>query len=47
MAQDVCRTTVPAIAQAVAGHAVTCHFWDKDPAELLSHSRITEASFDD
>lgn len=28
MAQDVCQTVVPPIAQAADEHIVTCHFWD-------------------
>jgi oligopeptide/dipeptide ABC transporter ATP-binding protein len=29
LAQDICRTDVPAISRAGEDHIVTCHFWDR------------------
>jgi peptide/nickel transport system ATP-binding protein len=29
LAQDICRTAVPQLAQAAEGHTVTCHFWEQ------------------
>jgi oligopeptide/dipeptide ABC transporter ATP-binding protein len=47
LAQDICKTDVPAISRAGEDHTVTCHFWDRTAVAFPSAFPARKATPDE